>query len=410
MLNKLLYFLFRQLQEIRRGGAWVLCGKVLTFLLIIGAFPVIIVIRFIRPLVVIRFGQLPSDIFGSFAAEVDLYISRRIVGIENPHTLDIFYHYPYICNQQLKKMWNRVLTVSPLAKWLDMANHCFPGYEKHSIASLDFIDTHGILQHMSPHLWFTPQEKFLGQKELRKLGIPYGAPFVCFHARDPNYKNTFSPGKDWTYHNYRDTKIEDYMPAMEELTRRGYFAVRMGRAVENKLNLSNPLIIDYAIHHRTDFLDIYLASECKFFLGDGGGAYAAADIFRKPIAWANYIPLAPTLHSWSSKDITIPKKLYLMKEQRFLTFREILHSEISCFSSIKQFEEYGIKVVDNTPDDIIALVIEMDERLKGRRSLTQEDEKLQQRFWSIYKATQKQGVFISHIGMEFLRQNRNLLE
>ena len=77
-------------------------------------------------------------------------------------------------------------------------------------------------------------------------------------------------------------------------------------------------------------MDIHLGAKCRFFLGDTAGIYAISRIFRRPVAWVNYIPLdyAPT---WSPSDLFIPKKLWLREQRRFLTFREILESEVGRF-------------------------------------------------------------------------------
>ena len=52
----------------------------------------------------------------------------------------------------------------------------------------------------------------------------------------------------------------------------------------------------------------------------------------------------------------------------------------------------------------------MDERIKGTWQSTEEEEELQQRFWSLFKPSELNRVFLSRIGAEFLRQNRELLD
>ena len=58
----------------------------------------------------------------------------------------------------------------------------------------------------------------------------------------------------------------------------------------------------------------------------------------------------------------------------------------------------------------LALAIEMEDRLSGTWRASDEDEELQQRFWSLYRPSELNGVFLSRIGAEFLRQNRELLD
>ena len=48
------------------------------------------------------------------------------------------------------------------------------------------------------------------------------------------------------YHNYRDMDIKDFIPSVNELTEKGYFALRMGKKVQAKLEIDNVKFIDYA--------------------------------------------------------------------------------------------------------------------------------------------------------------------
>ena len=110
----------------------------------------------------------------------------------------------------------------------------------------------------------------------------------------------------------------------------------------------------------------------------------------------------------------IPKKLWLREEQRFMTFREFLEAweeEWSArFPGSIAYEHLGVDVVENTPEEIIAVAVEMDERLNGTWQTTEEDKELQQRFWSTLKFREPNEEFRSRMGAEFLRQNRELLD
>ena len=60
--------------------------------------------------------------------------------------------------------------------------------------------------------------------------------------------------------------------AAEKLADCGYQLLRMGSAVGKKIDTTHPGIIDYAISgKRTDFLDIYLSANCRFFISSGSG-------------------------------------------------------------------------------------------------------------------------------------------
>ena len=375
------------------------------------ALLVVFLARVLRPLVVIRFGRFESNRIGHFAANTEIYLCERDAGIHGRRVLDIFYHISPICNHQLKKMWDRTLHVSRFAPYLDKLNRHIPGGEKHVIPMSWDRDIHGVLERIPAHLSFSPEEERLGQAALRELGVPEGTPFVCFYARDSAYLDAVYPtSRNWQYHDYRDSCIHNYVLAAEELSRRGYFAIRMGAIVKEVLNTTNPRIIDYATNSRTYFLDIYLSAKCLFFLCSTGGINAVPRIFRRPVVYVNFIPLGPEhLLTCAPGSLFIPKKLWLRDERRFLTFREILDSGAGRFLRNELYEQLGVEVMENTPEEVTALAVEMDERLKGTWQTTEEDEELQRRFWSLFKPNELNGVFLSRIGAEFLRQNRELL-
>ena len=377
---------------------------------LLSAAPVVLLVRALRPLVVIRFGRLPSTHIGHFAGDTEAYLCKRDAGLHGRRTFDIFYHTSPVCNHQLKKMWDRTLNVCSLARWVDWANRWLPGGQSHVIPWPygQYGDVHTLLARTQPHLSFTPDEECLGRVGLRELGVPDGKPFVCFHARDSAYLDSIFPGK-YMDEDYRDSNIHNCIPAAEELARRGYYAIRMGVIVKEALNTSNPRIIDYASSgSRTDFLDIFLWAHCHFFIGSNTGISSVPVIFRRPCVFVNCVSLEYAI-TWLL-GLFIPKKLWLREERRFLTLREILDSGVGRFVYSHEYEQLGIELIENTPEEITALVIEMDQRIEGTWQTTEEDEELQRRFWALFKPRGLNGVILSRIGAEFLRQNREWLD
>jgi len=373
------------------------------------AIPAMVLVRLLRPFILVRFGQIASSRIGHFAWNTELYLCERDAAKPTIKTIDLFYYNASICNYQLKKMWDRVLHICSFAKWVDKVNRLLPGFQCHVVPLTSYIyDKKTLLRHMPSHLVFTPKEEQFGKQKLRELCIPDGSSFVCFYARSSSYLNDTHPSNAWDYHNYRDTKINDYVAAVEMLAKRGYFAIRMSAIVNDRLNIDNPKIIDYASTERTEFLDIFLPAKCSFFISDTGGFSALPWVFRRPIAWINYIPLK-LMAIGTADDLFIPKRLWLKKERRFLNFQEIFSSRIAGFTLSQQYEKAGIEVVNNTPEEITALTIEMEERLKGTWKSSEEDEQLQQDFVSFYKLTDLDPALVPRIGTEFLRQNRKLL-
>lgn len=413
----LINFIKIQAKDIYKGGILILLRKCYRCILLILSIPLVIFIRMLSPFVVIRLGPIFSKRIGHFTITTELYLCEEDLNSRGLRTVDIFYYKPEpICNYQLKKMWDRRLNVSRfnnIAYYVDRMNRYLPGSQRYLIPMdpKKDIDTKGLLARTSPHLQFIHQEEEQGRKELFKMGIPEDASFICFHARDSAYLDNIYSDYNWRKHDFRDCNIQNYLPALEELTKRGYFVIRMGSVVKEALNTANPKIIDYATRYRTEFLDIYLSAKCRFFIGSASGIDHVATLFRRPVAYVNFIPLG-RVHSWGLNDLFIPKNLWLRKESRFLTFPEILNSGIGQFGVAKseKYGELGIDVIENMPEEITNLVIEMDDRLNGRWQTKEEDEELQRCFWLLFKNSKFHRKITIRIGADFLRQNQELLE
>lgn len=417
-MRRIRTFVRRQVSDIRRGGWPVLLWKGRMVLEVILAVPLVFLARLVRPVVAIRFGGLPCEGIGTLAGDMEVYLCERDAGLHGRWAYDVFCCSLPVCNQQLKMMWERVVHVSRFARSLERLNRWVPGgqgnrmlWRKHQ-----HRDIHNLLARTKPHLSFTAEEEQRGFALLRQLGVPDGAPFVCFHDRDSAYdaawfrEGTRKEGARKLVNNrHRNADIRTYLPAVQELVRRGYLAIRMGAVVESSLPISDPRIIDYAATARTDFLDIFLCAHCRFYLGTGSGLVIVPMIFRRPTIMTNELPLEH-LSSWNPYDLLLPKLYWLRSERRFLTFREVIKSGVGRFLRAEQYEQQGLELINNTSEEILAVAIEMDERLKGTWQTTEEDEALQRQFWALFQSSPYHGVIRSRIGAEFLRQHRALLD
>ena len=420
-VGRLSHALQRQVREIRAGGGPVLMRKTVALVETILAVPLVLLARALRPWVILRFSVLPSGSIGPFAAGMEIYLCERDAGLHGRRTLDIFSCHLAVSNEQLKTMWERVVYVNRLARPAERINRWLPGGQCHRMPwrRLQARDVHNLLVSTRPHLAFTPEEARQGFAALRELGVPEGVPVVCFHARDMGYYavNRSDKRVPEREHAFRNSDIRTHLMAVEELTRRGYAALRVGACVERPLETSNPRIIDYSTIARSDLLDVFLCASCRFFIGDASGLASVPLTFRRPVALVNYSQLAGAW-TWDPSHLFIPKKLWSRAERRLLTFPEILQSGIGAFSRNELFEQAGVEFIDNTPEEITALAVEMDERLRGAWEASEEDEELQRRFWALFRHGMEQhrvekaqhGIIRSRMGAEFLRQNRALLD
>ena len=201
-----------------------------------------------------------------------------------------------------------------------------------------------------------------------------------------------------------------YIKAAELLTRENYFVFRVGKGVSGKIETINNKIIDYSnTEDRNDFLDIFLSANCSFFLDSCTGMSTVANVYRVPLVFVNFAPME-YVYSWNSNIISICKKYWLKEEKRFMTFREIFVSGAGKFLLTEEYEKLGIELIENTPDEILDVSMEMHHRLNNTWETTEEDEELQKMFWDHFPKSELHGGVHARIGSKFLRENKKLLD
>lgn len=422
-------FLRWHLAQVRHGGRPVLLRKVKRclclpheFLLAVACIPLVVVIRLIRPWILIRWDKLPGPRIGHFAAYPEIYLCERDFGFNVPkqHHVDLFSIDKPVCNHQLAKMWKRILRVWPnwIVSSLRRCNSIIPGGKLHQIChdSHSDRDIHNLMDQCSPHLQFTAEEENRGSAELTKIGIPKNMPFVCLIVRDAAYLAGHQ-AKDWSYLDYRDSNIGSYLLAAEALADMGYFVIRMGARVNQSLKSTNPKVIDYATNSmRSDFMDIYLGSKCQFCISTSTGFDAVPLIFRRPIVFVNIVPIG-YLHTSSAKNISIIRHHFDTRNGQAMTLKEIFAHGVGFSLRTSDYESRGIQLVENSAEEISEVVIEMAKRLEGIWQKGPDDDDLQSKFWRIFPTeavdTYKlplHGLVRSRIGSHFLHLNRKILE
>ena len=378
----------------------------------------LLLIFLLRPLIKIRIGFLRCDRLGHFGANTELYLCEREKN--KIKTLDLFYYPRKVCNKQLAKMWQRELIVLPwfLLRPLDLIIRSFDALRPLHAAEGKGGDRDilNLMDEMSPHLGFTATEEKRGQAGLRAMGIPEGAQFVCLTVRDSAYLASHYQGADTSAHNFRDSDIQNVVLAAEALADRGYYIVRMGAKVRAPFESASEQVIDYATNGmRSDFMDIYLGAKCAFCISTSTGFDAVPFIFRRPIVYINSVHIG-WLFTFSKRFLAIAKHHYSIREGRELSLREIFSNDVGFSLSGADYEAKGIRLIENTPEEIRDVVIEMDELIKGTWKPLAEDAELQKKFWEIFptKAINITGApfhgeIRSHFGAVFLRNNKGWL-
>lgn len=334
------------------------------------------------------------------AQMLNLIISRRWVILAPPQR---------VANQYLMNYWKKYFYIveSKFSCFMLEAIFYWP-FMRHETAYIINNDNsaqyayqvNAMWGNRPPLLMLTEDDKKFGDEKLVELGLPQNVWFVCVHAREGG----FSP-QDETLHSHRNGQINNLLLAIQEITRRGGWVIRLGDPTTMPLN-QMPQVIDYAHHPlRSARLDVILCVKSRFILGNTSGIFIVGTVFGTPCALVNMIPVA-TL-GFMQQDISIPK--LLKKDNRYLSFTEVMNSPISQIRYASIYEQQGITIEENSPEDILDVTIEMLDRLDGIHVVNIDDEKLHDQYMSLFKPQHYSYAAISKVSHRFLRRHQQLL-
>ena len=369
-------------------------------------------IRFITPEYFTNWPWLGA--IGHLALNIDIYIKMGILGWRPQYHTILLAPLEQVINPCLLNYWRRYIHIItdpsvidrllPLAKTMRCLEYTLYHIKLASRQMVDLgyafstVQKQWQTQSKPPLLVRSPSDCERGWNCLQDLGVPKNAWFVCLHVREDGFRR-----EGMTTH--RSADINTYSAAIESIVARGGWVIRMGDPTMKPL-LPMKQAIDYAhTDAKSDWMDVFLCTSCRFFLGSASGLACVPLVFGVPSAITNTWPISG--RPQSNQDVFIPKLAWSEVENRYLTFEEALAPRFFFNLNSKLLYSWGIKVVDNTPEEINELVLEMLARLEGRVQYTEKDEALQQQFNSVptpygpYPAN-------SRIGRSFLQKYCNL--
>jgi len=328
---------------------------------------------------------------GHLAMNTELFLRRRSLGLLDGTVFRIIDHFSgnYIANNQLYKMIKRKIEVKEITlnEYVRIAKN---GNIDRGLLSGN-SNEYWEFNNVRPQLDFLPYELVKGQNLLNKMGV-FDKPYVCIHNRDSEYLNIKASNFNYSYHNYRDCSINNYLEAADWLTKQGIYVLRMGEIFSEKLMTDNPMIIDYAGKYRSDFGDIFLPSKAMFFLGNTAGIFLIATIFGVNSACANFVPfdMTPLLRN----DIYIPKN----SELKFCEQLKL---------NIDFFEKSEIKTLENTSEQILELSKEMYNSKFNSQEYNSDYVELQSKFRSLWNSNMRSYGYVCKVGKSFLEEKIN---
>ena len=361
---------------------------ILKIVILLPSIILLFVILILKLRIDIRIGPLISSRIGHLAANSELYLCEKLARINknNKRTFDIFYTPAPISNLHLVRMLRRRLFIIPgiFCELVQNLNSLIPNSEdlKIPLTIQEDRDIFNLLDKYRPQLSFTNKEELKGQKILDQMGIPADAKYICLMVRDQKYLQDYLGSRDYSYHDYRNSSVDNYIAAAEQLANKGYYIIRMGSIVEKALKISHPRIIDYATNGmRSDFMDIYLGANCFFCISNPTGLDAVPYIFRRPIVYVNCAPIS-YVFTFRKNDLFIPKKYRFINSDKFMSFSQIFNGKYDKFLRTNDYINNGIELIENSSEEILEVCLEMESRLTGSwQPISHYDDTRQKAFW-----------------------------
>ena len=388
-------------------------------LLAVPALVTAILLRVLRPIVTIRFRNLPADEIGPLTVvsqhylriketqqkkrQIDFWYLKDSVKVSNDYMLNFV-------KSQIKVHRSRFIElVAAISEKL-------PGAQHHQIES-DIRIT--LLEGVGRKLKLPQKDCDSSSEYVKKIGIDPQKEFIALMVRDGAYKSDIVQANTQLRTDkeiYRNQDINDYLQVAEKFASMNVQIVRMGAKVERQFTSNSPLIIDYAsTGMRTEAADIYLASECAMCISTNLGFDHIAAMSGKLRVITNQALIIQASTLFYSTDVFILQRFIERSSGRLLTLSESLQ-----FAEIRNLDWYhkvidrGLDFVRNTPEEILEASLEGWQRSKGQWVDLPGDLELQAKYWHIYDTffPEHKDRFLNgrpHVGASFLRNNKSWL-
>ena len=233
--------------------------------------------------------------------------------------------------------------------------------------------------------------------EMTKIGMDINQPFVSLHVRDNGSKT--GSWENSGPEDFRNADVTTYLEAIKSLIELSFIVVRVGDPAMKPLP-TLPGLIDYARSDiRSSQLDLFLFTQCKFFIGMSSGPILSPMMFGTPTIGTNFAPVSGRLHVGNS--LILPKRL---KDSGgiYMSFEDALRSNLSQDYSGAALEESEWHYEENSPEEIAEASLEMVKILEGRVAYSESDEKLQSKVNKLYESLSPYGSQ-GRVAAEYLR-------
>lgn len=379
------------------------------------SIPAISLLLLVRIFVNYRIAIVRVDRLGHLALNMNLFFRRYNLNLVDKK---IFYilitpsqNAKSIANRCLLKLYKRyidkisrvhMLSITFLYEYLVIVNQRFNCSKV--FYTLEMNSNEKEFSYNIKTIEFSEQEIEHGYLELKNIGIDKKQKIVCVFARDNEYLKHLCKNTDWSYHDYRNADIDTYIPAIKFLISKGYTVVRIGSVVSKRLELDEENFIDYPYsNHRSDFLDIFLISISNFVVSSSSGSTDIAWVFNIPYLGVNYAPFSHI--PLGKNNIFIQKKVY---KESVVPYKSLVDISFKNVFDGKEISSLGLKYIENTAEEILEAVVEMESRTSGVYREEMEDIAKMKKYFHEYLLKNTYSQCRAKLARNWLKENEKL--
>ena len=382
--------------------------------------PIIVFFIIINLFYKVRIGLIETGLFGHLLMHCELFLCERERGDYNNQKV-IWITDKLICNNFILNKYRKHMTIlprfllEPLHSLFSIFKifHRYIYYVEQFEKKTGFVkrkghrdDPDNLLYNYEKKIKFTNKEIEVADNFLEKnLGIKKNTNFVIFSSRNSIWAKKVYDEK---VNSIRNSNINNQLMALEYLNTKGYKAIKIGKN-HPKINFAKQNIVDFSNHKlRSDFLDMYLASKCKFMITDDSGISYISTVMRKKKLILNFFNWNWLYHqSLKFLPIIVPKKIKCLKSEKFITYKELLDNEVEFADTDKDLKIKGYIPIENNSLEIKNATINMLNLINNDFDLKNEKEN-QIEFWDIYEKHYKFNTDDLIICPSFFKENKKL--
>jgi len=311
----------------------------------------------------IRFGLLDARQIGHLALFPDQAYSEKVATGELPNLRRVLWEIiTPISNTFLLEIWRSKFVIKQ--SYFGVKSACgilrFIGRGDLTLSTSNYFgSTHSPKQDDAPllHIDSHSRDKALSLLRTRVEDFDFKR-LVCLHVRDDLYHDVSQISSHKALRgSLRNPPFHSFQLAIEQLCDQGYTVCLLGTHSHDTSVLRHRGFIDLQkLKDAGDSsIDIVLIADCRFYVsGTVSGLMEVAKLFRRPILFLNYWPLASLPKNYG-KSAVYPLPVYNANTEDLVSIRELFEYEAAVLLEIrkKRFRNVDFSSMDmlsNRPD------------------------------------------------------------